>query len=223
LAAAGLVLELLPRAQRTWTWIALTTRPRYTTQKLTRFVLIFFIIFMSLSNLYLLADVTLVATVEQPYPLFRPADELAAVNWLRENAPATAVVLGEYETGNYVAAQAGQRVVLGHWAETANYEEKETAVSQFFTGSTTDTWRDELLLNYGVNYVWYGPREKELGSFDPASSPYLELVYENDTIQIYRVTDQRINKNDSEWGNNRTPPADFIRSTVTSSPITAAP
>ncbi len=223
LAAAGLVLELLPRAQRTWTWIALTTRPRYTTQKLTRFVLIFFLIFMSLSNLYLLADVTMVATVEQPYPLFRPADELAAVNWLRENAPATAVVLGEYETGNYVAAQAGQRVVLGHWAETMHYAEKETAVTQFFTATTPDSWRDDMLLTYVVNYVWYGPREKELGSFDPASSPYLELVYENDTIQIYRVTDQLINKNDNEWGNKQIPPADYTRPPVASSPITATP
>ncbi|NKQ34627.1 MAG: hypothetical protein HF973_03325, partial [Chloroflexi bacterium] len=115
-----------------------------------------------------------------------------------------------------------QRVVLGHWAETVNYAEKETAVTQFFTASTANTWRDDMLLTYGVNYVWYGPREKELGSFNPASSPYLELVYENDTIQIYRVTDQLINKNNNEWGNKRISPTNS-RSTVTSSSITAAP
>ena len=34
LAAAGLVLDLLPRAQRTWTWLAITSRPRYTTEKI---------------------------------------------------------------------------------------------------------------------------------------------------------------------------------------------
>ncbi len=187
LATAGLVLELLPRAQRTWTWIALTTRPRYTTQKLTRFILSFFLIFMSLSNLYLLADVTRVAAVERPYPLFRPANELDAVNWLRENAPPTAVVLGGYETGNYVAAQAGQRVVLGHWAETVNYPEKKTAVARFFAADASDTWRAGLLRRYAVNYVWYGPQEKELGRFNPATVPWLAPAYANDTIQIYQV------------------------------------
>lgn len=189
LATAGFVLELLPRAQRTWTWIALTTRPRYSTQKLTRFILFFFVLLMSLSNLYLLIDVSMTATVKRPYPLFRPADEFTAASWLRQNVPDTAVVLSEYESGNYIAGQAGQRVVLGHWAETANYQTKETAVSQFFNQATSETWRTDFLRQYGVNYIWYGPREQALGSFDPGTLPASELVYQNDTIKIYKISD----------------------------------
>ncbi len=187
LATAGLVLELLPRMQRTWTWVALTTRPRYTTKKLTRFILIIFLLFMSLSNIYLLLDVTRVAALDQPDPLFRPIDELTAVTWLKENVPTTAVLIGAYQTGNLVAAQAGQRVMLGHWAETIDYEAKETAVAQFYDSSTSDEWRQNLIEEYNIAYIWYGPREQELGNFDPATFANSTAVYSNDTITIYAI------------------------------------
>jgi uncharacterized membrane protein len=97
------------------------------------------------------------------------------------------VVLGAYQTGNWVAARAGNRVVLGHWAETVAVGEKETAVSQFFAVATADSWRQALLRRYGIRYVWHGPREQALGTFNPATAPYLHPVYRNDTITLYVV------------------------------------
>ncbi|MCA9955913.1 MAG: hypothetical protein KC434_14385, partial [Anaerolineales bacterium] len=117
----------------------------------------------------------------------RPVAEVDASHWLRENIVGTAVILGSYETGNFVAAQAGQRVVLGHWAETVDFAGKETAVAQFFNSSTTDAWRQNLLNELAIDYVWFGPREKALGSFDPTTVDFLRPVYQNETIGIFAV------------------------------------
>jgi hypothetical protein len=187
LAAAGFVQVLLPRWQNGRFWQKLITHPRYETAKLRRFVIMIFLLGMSLSNIYLWLDVTRIAALEQPDLFFRPAAEAEAIDWLRENVDDTAVILGSYQTGNYVAAQAGQRVMLGHWAETVDFAGKETAVNQFFDGKTSDAWRQDMLVNFNVSYVWFGPREQALGDFDPETAVYLTKVYQNPTITIFYV------------------------------------
>lgn len=42
-------------------------------------------------------------------------------------------------------------------------------------------WYDEAF------YVFYGPRERKMGGFDPASSEFLEAVYRAGDVVIYRV------------------------------------
>jgi hypothetical protein len=187
LATAGFLQVALPWLERTRLWQALLTRPRYSAAGLRRFVTVLFLTFMSLSNLYVLASVSVSAVIQQPDPLFRPQDEVEATEWLRQNGIASAVVLGAYQTGNYVAAHARQRVVLGHWAETMAYEDKVTAVATFYDATTSDAWRRELLAQYNVTYVWHGPRERELGGFEPAMADYLQPVYLHNTVAIYAV------------------------------------
>ncbi|MBK8901472.1 MAG: hypothetical protein IPM53_09840 [Anaerolineaceae bacterium] len=187
LATAGFVQVVLPRWQNGRLWQKIITHPRYETAKLRRFVIMLFLLGMSLSNFYLWLDVTRIAALTQPDLFFRPAAEVEAASWLRENAAGTAVILGSYQTGNFVAAQAGQRVMLGHWAETVDFAGKETAVNQFFNPATSHDWRQNLLKEFNIDYVWFGPREKELGSFDPANASYLAPVYRSKSITIYAV------------------------------------
>jgi len=178
---------VLPRWQNGRFWQKLIARPRYETAKLRRFVIMLFLLFMSFSNIYLWLDVTRIAALTQPDPFFRPAAEVAAVDWLRENTPGTAVILGSYQTGNLVAARTGQRVMLGHWAETVDFADKEAIVNQFFDSSTSDAWRQEELNKFRVDYVWFGPREQAVGDFDPDTAVYLTPVYKNETITIFAV------------------------------------
>ncbi|MCC6604568.1 MAG: hypothetical protein IT327_15265 [Anaerolineae bacterium] len=187
LAAAGFVQVVLPRWQNGRLWQKIIAHPRYETAKLRRFVIMLFLLGMSLSNFYLWLDVTRIAALTQPDLFFRPVAEVEAADWLRQNSEGTAVVLGSYQTGNLVAARSGQRVMLGHWAETVDFTGKETAVAQFFATNTSDTWRQELLRQFAVDYVWFGPREQELGRFDPATVDYLIPVYENRSITLYSV------------------------------------
>ena len=187
LATAGLLEIALPwlRTTRPFRW--LVARPRYSAAGLTRLLLAFFLGFMMLSNFYLLTSVSVSAVVQQPDPIFRPAAEAEAAAWLQEHGDMGDVVLASYQTGNYVAARSGVRTVVGHWAETISFDEKRAAVGAFYDGGTDDANRRALLARYGVDLVWWGPRERELGTFRPGGAPYLKPVYENHGISIFRV------------------------------------
>lgn len=185
LAALGFCRLLLPWLARQRPWQKLVQHPRYSTTGLFTLLTAVFLFVMSLSNLYLLASVSVSAVIQQPDLLFRPDTEAEAAAWLRENGTETAVLLGDYQTGNYVAAQTGRRVVLGHWAETVAYEQKVADVAQFFAAATSDAWRQQYLAAQRITYVWHGPRERELGGFDPQTAVYLRPIYSNAAITIY--------------------------------------
>ncbi|MCA9926464.1 MAG: hypothetical protein KC421_29045, partial [Anaerolineales bacterium] len=187
LSAVSLLDIVIPALTRTRLWQQIVALPRYETPKMIRLLLLLFLLIMSMSNLYLWSDVVRTAVFVQPDPLFRPTDEFDAANWLRENAPPSAILLSDLQTGNLVAARSGQRVMLGHWAETVDYAQKQTIVDQFFNGSTDETWRQAQLAQFRINYIWHGPREKQLGTFDPTQTDYLKPVFANNSITIYEV------------------------------------
>lgn len=184
LSALAIVGTVLPGLIRTGWWQRIVARPRYETRKLARLLTIVFLLFMSLSNIYLLADVARTAALVQPDPLFRSVDELDAVAWLQNSMTADDTLLGSMQTGNLVAARTGFPVFIGHWAETMAYEQKKGEVARFFDPNTDRAWRQSLLETHGISYVWVGPREGN-GRFQP--EPFLTPVYQNATITIYQV------------------------------------
>ena len=189
LATAGLLEVVLPWLWRTRAFRWLVGRPRYSGPGLTRLLLVLFLGFMMLSNFYLFTSVSVSAVVQQPDPIFRPAAEAEAATWLREHGDMDDVVLASYQTGNYVAARSGVRVVVGHWAETVSFDAKRADVEAFYGDKTDDANGRALLARYGVDLVWWGPRERELGPFRPGEAAYLEPVYEKDGISILRVVE----------------------------------
>lgn len=187
LAAEGLYQVALPWVQKTKLFQWLAARPHYSVAGLTQLLSILFLFTMSLSNLYILASLSVTMSIQQPYPLFRSSGEIDGVNWLRASSTASAVVLGDEETGNYVAAHAGNRVVIGHWSETVDWEERSADVKRFFQNGTDDAWRATLLVQRRVQYVFWGPQERKLGKFDPSHCPLLEPAFTTADIAIYRV------------------------------------
>lgn len=182
LATLGLVEIILPRLARTRWFRWLAARPHYSIAGLERLLLILFLLMMSLSNLYVFASTLVTVAIEQPYPLFRPRAEADAVAWLRANTSRDQVVLGTYEVGNYVAARAGNRVVVGHWAETMNWQTKFDETENFFT-ATDDAWRRDVLTRYHVAYVWVNATAQ----FNSSPHDFLEPLYSNSQVSIFRV------------------------------------
>jgi hypothetical protein len=187
LATAGLLQIIVPWLEQSRPFRWLVARPRYTTTGLERLIIVTFLAFMSLSNAYLLADLSVMTGVRQPYPFFRTQTELETVSWVRANTERSAIVLGAYETGNYLAAQAGNPVVLGHWAETKDWPVKYGLALRFYDSQTDDAWRRDFLQQQGVSYVWFGPQERRLGDFAPDNSDYLKPVHENGEFALYAV------------------------------------
>jgi len=87
--------------------------------------------------------------------------------------------------GNYIPAYAGNFVYLGHQSETPHFAEKRTLVDKFFSGQMTDAEAKEFLRQARVNYIFFGPQEKELGQFKPFI--FLTSVYQSGYLTIYKV------------------------------------
>jgi hypothetical protein len=123
---------------------------------------------------------------QQP-PSFRDGREVRALAWLDQQVTYQDVVLSSYNTGNYLPAQVGARVFLGHGPETAFSDQKREWVAAFYASSTSDDWRRAFLHDWPITYVIDGPLEQTVGAFDPSSVDYLALVYDRDGYRIYRV------------------------------------
>jgi hypothetical protein len=143
------------------------------------------IILMAASNLFLLVG-SLLTVSTRTEPIFIVSPRPAEIDWLTAHAPG-AVVLSAYRTGNVLPAYAPVRVFVGHPVETVQSEEKQQLTARFFTAAATDEWRRQLLAEYRIDLVFFGPHEQALGDFSPAAAPYLRRVFDNNTVQIYAV------------------------------------
>ena len=146
------------------------------------------LIALSLTNVLLVAG-TSQALRGQPAPIYRDAGEVAALDWLGERVKADDVVLAAYATGNYLPARVGARTFVGHGPESIHADEKKSLVSQFFDAATNDAWRQHLLAEYGVDYVFWGSAERALGKFAPNDADCLVPVYETDDYTLFEVAE----------------------------------
>jgi hypothetical protein len=141
---------------------------------------------LSLTNVMLVLGNCL-ALRDQPAPIYRDVGEVAALDWLGERVECDDVVLAAYKTGNYLPARVKARAFVGHGPESIWADEKKVLVAQFFAGTTDDLWRRDLVAEYGVDWVFWGPWERALGTFDPHTASFLQPVYEAGTYTIFEV------------------------------------
>lgn len=188
LATMGLYSYYLPRLERFGTVRKLLTlRQRAYSQRRMRNFMVFVVLVLTLpSNLYLLTSLAITA-IQRPYPFFHERAEIEAIDWLAAETEWRETVLSAYGTGSYIPSRIDHRVFVGYWAETARFEAKVEMVDRFFQAETPDPWRRELLHQYDIAYVYSGPRERMLGTFDPDATDYLIPVFANDMVTIYRV------------------------------------
>jgi hypothetical protein len=123
----------------------------------------------------------------RPSPSFRDAAEVAAMDWLAAHSEPGDAILTACETGAYLPARVNVRVLVGHDLEARNAEKKRMLVDRFFDTSTDDGWRQRFLRDYSIDYVLWGPTERELGQFDPSTASYLRRVHAAEAYAVYAV------------------------------------
>ena len=103
---------------------------------------------------------------------------MAALRDLAKRPGPDAVIAASYKTGNFIPCTTGKRCVLGHYALTVSSNEREAELARFFTENPADDlWRRATLQRWTARYLVHGPYERELGSFDPSTRPWLRLVH----------------------------------------------
>ncbi len=84
-------------------------------------------------------------------------------------------------------ARVGARACVGLGPESVRADEKKALVARFFDAATGDDWREQLLAQYGVDYVFWGPAERVLGDFDAGQAAYLRQVYDAEGYAVFKV------------------------------------
>jgi hypothetical protein len=153
---------------------------------------------MCLSSILFLLIMTL-GSLNLSRPLFRPVEEIRALNWLNAKAPADSVVLAAYDsgtlnpphegdTGNLIPAYTNLRPYAGHGPETVQSSQKDAQLRRFFANQMTADERLALYESANIHYIFYGPLEHALSpTGQPEWANDAELIYDEGRYQIYRV------------------------------------
>jgi hypothetical protein len=120
-------------------------------------------------------------------PLFRPAGEVRAFEFLAETAEAGEVVLSSFETGNALPAWAPVRMVIGHGPESAGLDGLKPQVAAFYGLQAFEPERAGLLQKYRVRYVFWGPAERSLDETPQWATRDLQEIYRDGEYTLYRV------------------------------------
>ncbi|MGH2582065.1 MAG: hypothetical protein ACRDFQ_04125 [Anaerolineales bacterium] len=141
--------------------------------------LVLFILSIPTNILILTGALQAVAANAPQLTIYQP--ELAAFSWLEESAPPGSLVLAGPETGLLIPAYTDARVVYGHPFETVNAESKKSDVTEFFSGQLTSVETISYLQSEGIDYLFYGPREREIGLL-PEIPGWAEIVSFKDVV-----------------------------------------
>ncbi|MBU1130895.1 hypothetical protein KJ840_02070 [Patescibacteria group bacterium] len=115
-------------------------------------------------------------------------NEKEAIIWFKDNLKTTEVILSKNTIGSIIPAISGRYVYLGHGHQTNNWLIKKYDVEEwFFKDNQGDALKYRWLLREGIDYLYHGSREMALGNFNPDEKSYLEEVYKNQEVTIYRI------------------------------------
>ena len=159
------------------------------TSKLSRSgLLTVILILLVLPSNLLVASAGLIGVAQGKPAVVHYADELTAYQWAAENLPQGSLILAAPETGNRIPAFAPLRVLYGHPFETPDADAQKQKVEVLFKTGEAASSGMQTLLEEGVEYVFYGPREQEIGN--PAWLSDLDLIGEFGEVRLYKVASQ---------------------------------
>lgn len=125
-----------------------------------------------------------------PYPpqvMYPMNDFYNGLKWLEKNTDRQTVVLSKITAGNYIPAYSGNFVYLGHGAETPHFDDRIKKADEFFSGNLEKEEALKFLKTENINYVFYGPQEKENSSQDINIYSFLTPVYQTPLVTIYKI------------------------------------
>lgn len=183
-AAAGLHEGLIPWARaQGWfrRWVARSPRAAATLRNV--------VLILAVPSTLLVALVGFrVALAERYFPYFLPTRDVAAVRWLAARTGEQDALLSSYGIGNYWVAHSEGRSFLGHQFAVLEPQVKDQALRRFYSGQAGELEQRRLLAEYGIDYVFYGTLERELGD-GVEGVDFLEPVYRDGEVTIYGVRD----------------------------------
>ncbi len=148
------------------------------------FIVLFFLIFISLSNIYIIIEGI---KITQKKINYFPTPIISAMQWMDFNIPQNSSILSTRIIGGILPAFSFNRVYIGRKMESIRFKEKEKKVLWFFKDNQNNPEKKKFLLNNRLDYIFYSANEKNIGSFNPDEKEYLKKVFDNGDVKIYKV------------------------------------
>ena len=117
--------------------------------------------------------------------IYLSSSEFQALTWIKENTNSDDLILSSPDMGLFIPAYTGRHVIYGHPYETAHAEQQEKVVMEIYQGSYSSEQLKGYIQTQGLDYIFWGPREEEIGV--PFVQPEWTLVFNKDDVSIYRV------------------------------------
>lgn len=140
---------------------------------------------LSIPTIVVVLALGVFGSVNRDQRFYLTGSEREAFTWMAQNVPKDSIVLASPETGNFIPAYTGERVLYGHPFETVNAAAQKAQVIRLLDGSSPAADTMALLRELNVKYVFYGPRERQIGS--PAFIDHLKPVFQDTDVVIYAV------------------------------------
>lgn len=138
------------------------------------------------STVFLLAG-GLLAARQPAVPVFLPIDQVKVFQIINKEVQAGSVFLTAYSTGTVLPTWAPVNVVMGQSTESIGLEKLRLQAAAFYQPATSDQERQDLLQEWGVNYVFWGPEERALGGWDPNAADYLTPRFTGGAYSVFEV------------------------------------
>ena len=114
---------------------------------------------------------------------FVTQDEAEGYRFIQENLPTDALILCSPETGLFIPAWTGRRVLYGHEFETVDAKIQKELAGSLLTGQMGIPRDVELMKQNSIGYVFSGPREQKIGHPDFQSA--MKTVFQNASVTIF--------------------------------------
>ncbi|MBU0598615.1 hypothetical protein KKF61_06550, partial [Patescibacteria group bacterium] len=150
-------------------------------------LIMFLIIFLPLTNFQILGQDIYLYTTKKDLPYYLYEEEVAAMGWLKNNIGEKEIIFSSFYMGNYIPAHSGRIVWIGHGPQTIDLPTKYQQSEWFWQSDNEILEKRNFLQDNAIDYIFYGRKEKELGTYNPATKEYLEQVFINSKVEIYKV------------------------------------
>lgn len=128
------------------------------------------------------------------WTFYLPESVYDALHWIEAELPSNNVILASHDTSQFIPRFSHNKVVTGHDMLTANYDEKNWIVARFYGQAGDLDFKWQTVRRFNVGYVVEGPLERKLGVARLAEIPWLEAVYQQGDVTIYRVASAPIRR-----------------------------
>jgi hypothetical protein len=145
------------------------------------------LVFSILTNIIILAAGFFGVSARDP-SLYLTRGEFEALEWIRAETHEDAIILASPEMGRFIPAYTGRRVIYGHPFETVHAEEQERLVLALYADAENQSQVAAKMQSSGVDYIFVGPREREIGT--PHWLSGWMPVYLSGEISILKFEDQ---------------------------------